>query len=135
MFSFYNQIHTMVCLYVWFHKFLPPEAIQCKGMIFIFRMQAVLYAGKHSRGKMHLFIPWHSGPPVALAFFVSSPYDPSLQIFLLSSVQILEYFLVRFLPLPTWSPLPHLQVGLLAESFSGWDAQRQVSQKQVVVLL
>lgn len=125
----------MVCLYMWFPKHLSPEATLRKGMIFIFRIQAVLYAGKHSKCRMHLFIPWHSGPLVALAFFASSPCDPSPQIFLLSSVQILEYFLVHLLPLPTLLPPPPLQVGLLAESFSGWDAQRQVSQKQAVVLL
>lgn len=86
---------------------------------------------------MHAFIPWHFGPLVALAFSESLPCDPSPQIFLLSSVLILEYFLVHFLPLPTLPPSPPLplQAGLLAESFSEWDAQRQVSQKQVVVLL
>lgn len=84
---------------------------------------------------MHLFIPWHFGLLVALAFFASLPCDPSPQIFLLSSVLILEYFLVRCLPLPTLPSPPPLQAGLLAESFSEWDAQRQVSQKQVVVLL
>ena len=73
-------------------------------------MQAVLYAGKHNKGRMRFLIPWHSGPPVALAFFAALPYDPSPQIFLLSSAQILEYFLVHSLPLPTFPPELFMQV-------------------------